>query len=67
MREVQSSDDARGRFFGTGHEENREKQHRPGRLLASFKGLVLLALVGAATYGILRDGLYDDELWLPVD
>ncbi|HEX6710624.1 MAG TPA: O-antigen ligase family protein [Rubrobacter sp.] len=67
MKEIQSSDDARGRFFGTGREENREKQRRPGRLLASFKGLVLLALVAAATYGILREGLYDDELWLPVD
>ena len=66
MREVQSSDDARGRFFGTGREGIREKQRRPGRLLASFKGLVLLALVGATTYGILRNGLYDDELWLPV-
>lgn len=66
MKEVQSSDDARGRFFGAGGEENGGKQHRPGRLLAFFKGLVLLALVGAATYGILRDGLYDDELWLPV-
>ena len=67
MKEVQSSDDARGRFFGAGGEEKGGKQHRPGRLLAFFKGLVLLALVGAATYGILRDGLYDDELWLPVD
>ena len=66
MKEVQSSDDARGRFFGAGGEENGGKQHRPGRLIAFFKGLVLLALVGAATYGILRDGLYDDELWLPV-
>jgi O-antigen ligase len=67
VREIQSSDDARDRLSGTSHEENREKQRRPGRLLASFKGLVLLALVAAATYGILRDGLYDDELWLPVD
>jgi hypothetical protein len=67
VREIQSSDDARGRFFGTGREENKEKQRRPGRLLASFKGLVLLALVGAATYGILREGLYDDALWLSVD
>ncbi|HJQ30282.1 MAG TPA: O-antigen ligase family protein, partial [Rubrobacter sp.] len=50
-----------------GQEEIREKQRRPGRLLASFKGLVLLALVAAAAYGIFRDGLYDDELWLPVD
>jgi hypothetical protein len=67
VREVKSSDDARGRFFGAGREEIREKQRRPGRLLASFKGLVLLALVAAAAYGIFRDGLYDDELWLPVD
>jgi hypothetical protein len=67
VKEIQSSDDASGRFFGTGREENREKQRRPGRLLASFKGLVLLALVAAATYGILREGLYDDKLWLPVD
>ena len=66
MREVRSSGDARDRFFGAGSEEDRGKQRRPGRLLAFFKGLVLLALVGAATYGILREGLYDDEFWLPI-
>ncbi len=66
MREVQSSGDAGGRFFGTDREE-KEKQRRPGRMLALFKGLVLLALLGAAAYGIIREGLYDDELWLPID
>ena len=46
--------------------ENREKHRRPGRLLAVFKGLVLLALLAVTAYGMLKDGLYMDELWLPV-
>jgi hypothetical protein len=43
-----------------------EKHRRPGRLLAVFKGLVMLALLAVTAYGMLRDGLYMDELWLPV-
>jgi hypothetical protein len=46
--------------------ENRDKHRRPGRLLAVFKGLVMLALLALTAYGMLRDGLYMDELWLPV-
>ena len=65
MREVETPG-PRGRFFGAGREENGEKVRRPGRMLVVFKALVLLALVGVTAYGIVRDGLYDDELWLPV-
>ena len=42
------------------------KERRPGRLLAVFKAVVLLALVAASAYGMLNHGLYMDELWLPV-
>lgn len=65
MREVETQG-RRGRFFGAGREENGEKTHRPGRLLVVFKALVLLALAGVTAYGIVREGLYDDTLWLPV-
>jgi hypothetical protein len=46
--------------------EERDKHRRPGRLLAVFKGLVMLALLAVSAYGMLKDGLYMDELWLPV-
>ncbi len=46
--------------------ENSDKSHRPGRLLAIFKAIVLLALVATAAYGMLNEGLYSAELWLPV-
>src|SRR5918994_7699000 len=46
--------------------DDRHKHRRPGRLLAVFKGLVMLALIAVTAYGMLRDGLYLDELWLPV-
>jgi hypothetical protein len=46
--------------------EDRDKHRRPGRLLAVFKGLVMLALLAVTTYGMMRNGLYLDELWLPV-
>ncbi len=42
------------------------KERRPGRLLAVFKAVVLLVLVATSAYGMLNDGLYRDELWLPV-
>src|SRR5687767_8174898 len=48
------------------HKEDRDKHRRPGRLLAVFKGLVMLALLAATAYGMLDDSLYRDELWLPV-
>jgi O-Antigen ligase len=46
--------------------EDRDKHRRPGRLLAVFKGLVMLALLAVTAYGMMRDGLYLDVLWLPV-
>jgi hypothetical protein len=55
--------DAPGRFEKVGH---RDKRRRPGRLLAVFKGLVMLALLAVTAYGMMRNGLYLDELWLPV-
>src|SRR5215203_2185019 len=46
--------------------EDREKRRRPGRLLAVFKGLVMLSLLAVTVYGMMRDGLYLDAFWLPV-
>src|SRR5919107_3656681 len=43
-----------------------DKRRRPGRLLAVFKGLVLLALLAVTAYGMVKDGFYLDKLWLPV-
>jgi O-antigen ligase len=51
---------------GAGWEENREKGYRPSRLLAVFKAVVLLLLAATAAYAMLKQGLYSDELWLPV-
>ena len=42
------------------------KERRPGRMHAIFKAVVLLALLAATAYGLLRDGLYDEDLFLPV-
>ena len=53
-------------FSGAGWKENREKGRRPGRLLAVFKAVVLLALAATAAYGMINKGLYSDGLWLPV-
>jgi hypothetical protein len=66
VREVQPPGNARERFSGIEHKEERDKHRRPGRLLAVFKGLVMLALLAATAYGMLDVGLYRDELWLPV-
>lgn len=44
----------------------RTKGRRPGRLLAVFKAVVLLLLLGVIAYGMLNNGLYQDDLWLPV-
>src|SRR5215218_6952260 len=66
MREVQPPGDASERFSGMERKEERDKYRRPGRLLAFFKGLVMLALLAVTAYGMLDAGLYRDELWLPV-
>jgi len=66
VREVQLPSDASESFSGTERKEDRNKHRRPGRLLAVFKGLVMLALLVATAYGMLDAGLYRDELWLPV-
>jgi hypothetical protein len=66
VREVQPPGDAREHFLGTEREEDRDKLRRPGRLLAVFKGLVMLALLAVTAYGMLNAGLYRDVLWLPV-
>nr|MBA2617837.1 hypothetical protein [Rubrobacter sp.] len=62
MKDVEA---VRSRFFGAGGEDG-EKGRRPGRLLIAFKAFVLLSLVGATVFGLMGDGLYNDELWLPV-
>ena len=64
MREVQPPGDARERFSEA--ERKEDKHRRPGRLLAVFKSLVMLALLAATAYGLLDSALYTDELWLPV-
>ena len=51
------------------YQESREEQpknRRTGRVLAALKAFVLLALVAVTAYGMIRGGLYRDELWLPV-
>ena len=50
----------------TSRKENEEKSRRPGRLLAVFKAVVLLALAAVCAYGMLYHGLYSEEYWLPV-
>jgi hypothetical protein len=57
---------AGGRAPGVGRKENGEKGYRPGRLLAVFKAVVLLALAATAAYTMLNEGLDADDLWLPV-
>lgn len=42
------------------------KGRSSGRMLTIFKSLVLLVIFGITAYGMLRNGLYKDELWLPV-
>jgi O-Antigen ligase len=66
MRDLQPPGDASERFSSMERKEERDKYRRPGRLLAFFKGLVMLALLAATAYGMLNAGLYRDELWLPV-
>jgi O-antigen ligase len=45
---------------------NEEKGRRRGRLLTVFKAVVLLALAAVAAYGMLKEGIYFEDLWLPV-
>jgi hypothetical protein len=66
VREVQPPGNASERFSGMEHKEEKDKHRRPGRLLAVFKSLVMLALLATTAYGMLDTGLYRDELWLPV-
>jgi hypothetical protein len=66
VREIQPPGDASERFSGTEHKGERDKYRRLGRLLAVFKGLVMLTLLAVTAYGMLNAGLYRDELWLPV-
>jgi hypothetical protein len=51
--------------FGAG-QDNGEKGRRTGRLLTIFKSIVLLALAAIAAYGMIKDGIYTEALWLPV-
>jgi O-antigen ligase/polysaccharide polymerase Wzy-like membrane protein len=64
VREVETPGGQGGLF--SGGDRNEVKDRRPGRLLAVFKALVLLALLGATAYGMIYGGLYDERLWLPV-
>jgi hypothetical protein len=64
VRGVQTAQD---RFPGAGREEG--KGRRQGRLLATYKAFTLLAIVAVTVFGLMTNGLYDDEvlwLWLPV-
>jgi hypothetical protein len=61
---VEPADDTAGREADRGN--GGEKSHRPGRLLAVFKAVVLLALAAISAYGMLNQGLYTEGLWLPV-
>jgi hypothetical protein len=60
-----SEDPAAGPIGPFSEYRKEEKGRRPGRLLAVFKALVLLALLGVTAYGMVRSGLYDERLWLP--
>ncbi len=66
MKGTRSPGGNHGRSTEADRNEDREKHRRPGRLLAVFKGLVMLALLAVTAYGMLDDGIYSDELWLPV-
>ena len=44
----------------------RPRERRTGRMMTIFKALVLLILLGATAYGMIRAGLYGPNLWLPV-
>jgi hypothetical protein len=66
VREVETS---RGRPFNAVRREGGEKGRRQGRLLATFKAFSLLGIFAATVFGLMSNGLYDNEvnwLWLPV-
>ena len=63
---LESFGNAEGYPPGAVQGEEDAKVRRPGRLLAVFKGIVLLALLAVTAYGTIEEGLYDSELWLPV-
>ena len=42
------------------------KGHRTGRRLSMFKTILLAALVVVTAYGMLNNGLFGDERWIPV-
>ena len=44
----------------------RPRERRLGRMMSIFKAGVLLVLLGATAYGMVRAGLYGSNLWLPV-
>ena len=61
---VREAETSGGLFSGVASKEGKDR--RPGRLLAVFKAMVLLVLLGATAYGMLDRGLYSESLWLPV-
>jgi hypothetical protein len=65
-KRVGSLDDTVGPTPAAGRGHDGAKSRRPGRLLAGFKALVLLALAATTAYGMLNQGLYAERLWLPV-
>jgi hypothetical protein len=54
-----------GRLPGAARAGEGGKVRRPGRALAVFRAVVLLALLAVTAYGTIEGGLYDSELWLP--
>lgn len=64
MRKVETSGGSGGLFAGEDRKE--DKGRRPGRMLAVFKALILLGLLGVTAYGMMYSGLYYERLWLPV-
>jgi O-antigen ligase len=66
---VRGAETSKGRLFGAARAEEGENGRRPGRLLPTFKAFALLAVVAAIVFGLMQNGLYDDDillLWLPV-
>src|SRR5215210_7283662 len=66
VTEIQPQGDGTERNSQADRTDDRGKHRRPGRLLAVFEALVMLALLAVTAYGMLDGGLYTDELWLPV-
>ena len=71
MREVKrpGGQEERPGPSGAPGKENGGKGPRPGRLLAVFKAVALLALMAVTAYGMLKGGLYgafEDDPWLPI-